>query len=569
MKTQIYILVTALFACLVSCEEDLVNNIETTEKASEATPISDNYVYNIEEDGILSFDNENILAENLNTKSYKELRVDIRNLRKNGFVPLNPMFDESDAVAEQEYLSRRAKKAKKSNFFYTNKIFDKESAELEDDVIADPKFAAILNEDREVYVGNKFYKYTPYGLYFCKRKYKKHLLKYLESLSESQTGKSIATQMLKARDCDVMIKKNTGFGAKENLITKIDEKISVYSSCGGGGGGIGIGGGGGGSSSTPDDAYPFELKSNLAICYVKKNSLWQKVFGPAETCHDKFDDKRRIKTKFWSQSYFLYASIGTSVKYQKKYWLGWQTSNAVDFTEMGINNATFTYKRKVSIFDQTFKDIQNDVLIRWKNTVWTADGRQLTSLPFQLPSWPFKNGTIDKFEIHIYIFDKSLSYDYKQAYKTILKQAKKFIASAGNKLEGLNEAVEQDNVTLLGVVFVKNLDRMVVTINERFDRDLKDCCNSYTFDRNYLVDFKFNYKGGSLAVEKQPGGNFTGVEGGYVGNETATWSAPVFMPKADVFNATKYEDFSIDFYGVAKRGKVYKGNRILGNSKEL
>lgn len=67
--------------------------------------------------GYCSFDNENMLAENLNTKSYEELRDDVRNLRKNGFVPLNPMFDESDAVAEQEYLSRRAKKAKKLAFF--------------------------------------------------------------------------------------------------------------------------------------------------------------------------------------------------------------------------------------------------------------------------------------------------------------------------------------------------------------------------------------------------------------------------------------------------------------------
>ena len=55
MKTKKYILAIALFACLISCEEDLINNIETTEKASEATPISDSYVYSIEEDGILFF----------------------------------------------------------------------------------------------------------------------------------------------------------------------------------------------------------------------------------------------------------------------------------------------------------------------------------------------------------------------------------------------------------------------------------------------------------------------------------------------------------------------------------
>ncbi|VAW16111.1 hypothetical protein MNBD_BACTEROID03-1284 [hydrothermal vent metagenome] len=568
MKAKIYILVMALCACFISCEEDLANNMVTSEKVLEKKSGLDSFDYKIEEDGILSFENEALLAENLNTKSYEGLRVDIRKLRNNGFVPLNPMFDENDSAAEQEYMSRRAKKAKKHNFFFTNKTFNKEDADLEDDVITDPKFAAILNEDREIYVGNKFYKYTPYGLFFSKRKYKKHLLKYLKELSTSKTGKSTATQMLRERDCKNMLKGGGNTGKGEN-ITAIDDKISLYSSCGGAGG-ISIGGGGsGGSSSTPDPAYPFELKSDLPVCYVKKNSLWQMVFGPAETCHDYFDSKRRIKSKFWSQSYFVYASIGTSVKYQKKYWLGWQTSNAVDFTEMGINNATFTYKNKISIFDQTFKDIQNDVLIRWKNTVWTADGRQLTNLPFQLPSWPFKNGTVDKFEIEIYIFDKSLSYDDKQAYKTILKQAKKFIVSAGNKLEDLNEAVKQDNITLLGVTLVKNLDKTVVTISERFDRDLKDCCNSYTFDQNFLVELKFGFKGGNMAVEKQPGGNFTGVEGGYAGNETASWSAPIFLPKANVFNATKYEDFTIDFYGVAKRGEVYKGNRVLGNSKEL
>lgn len=367
------------------------------------------------------------------------------------------------------------------------------------------------------------------------------------------------------------MQKNGVGSSSKAAISSIDDKISYYSSCGGGGGGsIPIGGGGGGGSTpTPNPKYPFEYKSDLAICTIKQNSLWQKVFGPAETCHSYFDGEKRLKSKFWSQSYLVYASIGTSVKYQKKYWLGWQTSNAIDFTEMGINNATFTYKRPVSLFDQTFKDIQNDVLIRWKNTIWTADGREITKLPFELPLWPFENGTVDAFEIEIYIFDRSLNYDYKQAYKTILKAGKKFIESAGNKLEGLQDAVNQDKVTFKGVTLVKDLDKIVVTINERFDRDINDCCNSYTFDKNFLVELKFHWKAGDLAVENLPGGNFTGVEGGYVPNQIGIWTPPIFVPKPDVFNATKYEDFNIDFYGVAKRGSVYRGNRVLGNSKEL
>ncbi len=560
-----------MFAIIVSCESD---SLVLTDNVEESIEEDFNLEYIIEDD-VLNFENESVLAENLNSKSYEEIREDVRSLRAKGFVPLNPMFDGNDNIEEEAYLLRRAKQAKENKNFLTNKTFSKEDADLEDDVVADPKFAAMLNEKREVIVGKKFYKYTPYGLFFSHKKDRKHLRDYIRNLSKSETGKSTISKI--AGDC-IAIQKGGGSSAKVENITAIDDKISVYNSCGGSGGPIPIGGGGsgggtsGGTTST-NLSYPIEYKGSLSVCNVNQESVWQKIFGPAETCHDYFDSKKRVKVKFWSQSYLVYASMGMSTKYQKKYWLGWQTSNAIDYTELGINHASFTYKRKVSLFDKIFKDMQNDVIIRWKNQVWTGDGRRLTNIPFELPKWPFETGDVDKFTIEVYI-NKNINFEYtsKDAYKDILKVTKNLVKTYGKKLDGLFEAAQQDKLVMKGVALVQNADKMIVTVNERYERDYNDCCATHVLDRNFLVELKIGWSKGNFQVEKNPGGAFvtSGETVTYIGNETPKWSPPIPVPKLDVFNATKYEDFSIDFYGVSKRdGTTFKGKRMLGSTKDL
>lgn len=192
-----------------------------------------------------------------------------------------------------------------------------------------------------------------------------------------------------------------------------------------------------------------------------------------------------------------------------------------------------------------------------------------------MPKWPFESGDFDKFAFEVYINkDINFEYDSKDAYKDILKVTKGIIKTYGKKFDGLFEEAQKDNVVMKGVAFVKNADKFIVTVNERYERDYNDCCASYVLDRNFLIDIKYGWSKGNFQVEKQPTGAFVSSGNGanqtvtYVGHETARWSAPIPVPKFGVFNATKYTDFSIDFYGVSRKdGTKYKGSRMVGSGK--
>lgn len=170
MKSRFHLFILIVLIGAISCEKTIPIAEETLEITPEITDVSTDFEYQMEEDGVLSFESEQLLADHLDTKKYSQLKADVKNLRARGFVPLNPMFDEKDKIQEEEYLSRRAKSAKMNNYFYTGKDYSEEDADLEDDVIADPKFAAVLNESREIYVKGNFYVYTPPTVFSFRRK---------------------------------------------------------------------------------------------------------------------------------------------------------------------------------------------------------------------------------------------------------------------------------------------------------------------------------------------------------------------------------------------------------------
>ncbi|PHQ61133.1 MAG: hypothetical protein COC08_06055 [Maribacter sp.] len=85
-------------------------------------------------------------------------------------------------------MASKKSKIAKRGLLYSLKG-DADEIDLDDELVADEGFAAVLNDDREIYVGNKFYKYTTNGLYFCKRKHEKEPRKYLKNLGSTITSK--------------------------------------------------------------------------------------------------------------------------------------------------------------------------------------------------------------------------------------------------------------------------------------------------------------------------------------------------------------------------------------------
>ena len=67
-----------------------------------------------------------------------------------------------------------------------------------------------------------------------------------------------------------------------------------------------------------------EIRDNLKVCEYGKNVL-NTLFGSSEICIDKFDERKRVKVKTWSQDYKVFASTGVKIKSQKRRLRIWWT----------------------------------------------------------------------------------------------------------------------------------------------------------------------------------------------------------------------------------------------------
>lgn len=110
----------------------------------------------------------------------------VRRIQRKGFKPLTPIFDKDDTEEVQKFVNQKRSRIAKRNaeYGFTSKGID--DIDLEDELISDPVLANLLNEDREIIVGDSLYKYTETGLYFCKKEDKDRLYNYLEKLSLSE-----------------------------------------------------------------------------------------------------------------------------------------------------------------------------------------------------------------------------------------------------------------------------------------------------------------------------------------------------------------------------------------------
>lgn len=107
-------------------------------------------------------------------------------------------------------------------------------------------------------------------------------------------------------------------------------------------------GGNGDNNTSSTTEYPYMNRDDLDICVLSDESIWQQIFGEAETCFDYYNSNRRVPVKFWNQNYFVFSSVGSSVKHQKRNWGIWDASNATDFVELGVTEVSFTYNYQSS-----------------------------------------------------------------------------------------------------------------------------------------------------------------------------------------------------------------------------
>ena len=76
-----------------------------------------------------------------------------------------------------------------------------------------------------------------------------------------------------------------------------------------------------------------QIVEGLKIGEIRKPKLGN-IFGTTWVTDDKYEDRRRVKVKFYSQDLWLVYAIGCKVKHQYKGWTGtWRKENADKFSK--------------------------------------------------------------------------------------------------------------------------------------------------------------------------------------------------------------------------------------------
>lgn len=198
----------------------------------------------------------------------------------------------------------------------------------DDELVPDPYFASVLNDKREVAIGDQIFRITPDGTFM----YKPGKADLLESILKDRT--KIAR--LKQKPA-----KGGLIEAEDGISLMYIEPIELMPAPedpGYGGGGY-TGGG-----STGPTVLPAKWCNNPG----------GNVFGTNYTCEQEYaGGDRRIKGRFWSLNYGIYATIGSNTRCQNKWAGAWWSENAafisikwdVDFQYKDITGSWITTNR--------------------------------------------------------------------------------------------------------------------------------------------------------------------------------------------------------------------------------
>jgi hypothetical protein len=117
----------------------------------------------------------------------------------------------------------------------------------------------------------------------------------------------------------------------------------VDDECSGGGGGGGGGSGGGSGGTTTDPMAGLEsFVNNLQPC-SPSSGIFGNIFGVNKVCIDRYESKKRVKTKAFNYDYFIVYHTGIKVKHQKKGWTGLWRKQDTTAVALGGKKIQFTY----------------------------------------------------------------------------------------------------------------------------------------------------------------------------------------------------------------------------------
>ncbi len=541
MKKYKYQIILILALILVSCQDELkLNNTETnqSQEVVEKTVRNGRFVFSSKE-------SLKATIEDFQKSEIENVEKEFEKLYEKGFRSHKPIVspenEKLQAKFSEEIMLKRKLRKSSSNSF--NKTTNLESDEEDEEFIADPLLASLVNENNEIIVNDTLYKFTKEkGLFFTHVKDSTYLFTFLKE--DSNNSNKTTSVMARPIPIDICAERRIYGG-----ITRVDDRISRYlrpieeDNCYSGGGGSGGGGNPPSAPQTTDEERLQQIISSLPLCEGRDN-WFQNIFGKSYYCTSNFDSKHRIKTEFWDQSWLVYKSVGILTKTQRKRFGVWWASKS-DEIHLGINRILLKYNYKQpnissithpQLFNSAYKAplyLYNGTFkVRQNNGTYYVD-TQLSVTQNKLPFFDFGNEQI----LNIYIPNLPIigDYNFNLTTQDITSESNiKALYKMG--IDFLKDKFNSGAKKEFAVTYQKNNNEIeVLYFGERY----KDT-NENKIKKKFYSDVSFLI--------------------GAAWGDGSGWSFSVKPAESAFRNYTHYE---LDFYGMARRGSTWKGNRMI------
>jgi hypothetical protein len=202
--------------------------------------------------------------------------------------------------------------------------------------IDDETFSGFLNIDGEIQIGEEIYKYTDVGLFIAEESEYATLEDYLGS-EEISPDPYVETELRVKENVTLLLPENfpTAIGVSNRIVyyrptnSQSTSTTTTFSQPAAG------------SVASTDPSYNSFLNS-LGSC-DPHSGLFGNLFGDNDVCIDKYESKRRVKTKAFNYNYLLVYHMGVKCVHQFKGWTGFWRVEATDEIRLLVEAAQFEY----------------------------------------------------------------------------------------------------------------------------------------------------------------------------------------------------------------------------------
>ncbi|AUS05269.1 hypothetical protein [Pseudotamlana carrageenivorans] len=425
----------------------------------------------------------------------------------------------------------------------------------EEDFISDPLLGALLNEKDEIIVNDTIYKFSRRkGIFFSHVKDSASLFKAYDKMMKKDNKNS---SLLKAAPVELEYQycqeRSVNGGVR-----RISDEAFVYvapaelDAC---------------ESNnlyvkpvttptTPqlsDEEKLYNLVNNMTAC-DESTPFMQNILGRTFVCRNYFDNRRRIKTEFWSQDYFFYQSVGVQAKTQTKTLGVWWASES-DELVLGINRILLRYnlpQPEINSYSHPNLFPPNS----YQSPIYMWDGR------FKVDVSTSTGGTYFV-DTKLNLPDGALPF-FKFGEKEILN----IYIPRLNQISGLENGVSLSSKDIINNRTIKQLYKMGIDF-----LNSPNVANSGGAKKEFSVIYQYDYnrieviyfgevyrKSNSNYIKKTLYNSGINFEISAAWGDVSGWSYNL-KPVTKYFR--NYTYFDLDFYAVARRGSTWKGSRIV------